>query len=125
MRKLTSSSALILLLVAIFIAINVSHFRYLPVHVVLYDAVLDAIIATVFVALLYFWRLRAMLDLTIHESLLSCVIGLLLCLLYAVLVPTVIDRSLSIYILEKLDQRGGRIAQSAFDHILKEEFFPE
>src|SRR5262249_28418811 len=30
-----------------------------------------------------------------------------------------------IYILEKLDQRGGRIAQSAFDHILKEEFFPE
>lgn len=38
---------------------------------------------------------------------------------FAISVPTVIDRSLSMYILEKLQQRGGGIQLAAFDTVLK------
>ncbi len=53
------------------------------------------------------------------------IIAVLCCTLYALAVPPIIDRSLSVYILEKLHQRGGHIAQSAFDKILKKEFVEE
>ena len=44
---------------------------------------------------------------------------------YALSIPTVIDRSLSIYILEKLAQRGGAIRQGAFESIIVNEYMKE
>jgi hypothetical protein len=40
-------------------------------------------------------------------------------------VPTVIDRSLSFYILEKLQQRGGGILQSRFAEVFTQEYLKE
>jgi hypothetical protein len=40
-------------------------------------------------------------------------------------VPTVIDRSLSFYILEKLQQRGGGIKLDAFDQVFTQEYVKE
>ncbi|MGC4037798.1 MAG: hypothetical protein QM764_17680 [Chitinophagaceae bacterium] len=44
---------------------------------------------------------------------------------FAISVPTVIDRSLSFYILEKLQQRGGGIRQDAFDRVFTQEYMKE
>jgi hypothetical protein len=43
----------------------------------------------------------------------------------AISVPTVIDRSLSFYILEKLEQRGGGIKLNAFEEIFTKEYVKE
>jgi hypothetical protein len=43
----------------------------------------------------------------------------------AISVPTVIDRSLSFYILEKLQQRGGGIRYAAFEQVFTQEYLKE
>ena len=43
----------------------------------------------------------------------------------AISVPTVIDRSLSFYILEKLEQRGGGIRLDRFDEVFTREYLKE
>lgn len=44
---------------------------------------------------------------------------------FAISVPTVIDRSLSFYLLEKLDQRGGGIRADAIEGVIRDEFMQE
>ena len=44
---------------------------------------------------------------------------------FAITVPTVLDRSLSFYILEKLQQRGGAIRADAFPQVFTDEYMPE
>ena len=44
---------------------------------------------------------------------------------FAVSVPTVLDRSLSFYLLEKLQQRGGGIKQEDFGKVFREEYMLE
>src|SRR5690606_37013811 len=67
------------------------------------------------------WRLR----LTALERGQLLVIWLLLGYAFAISVPTVIDRSLSFYLLEKLDQRGGAIRQERFADLFVEEYLVE
>ena len=86
---------------------NVTHFLFLPVKVVLYDALLDAVVAIVLVAALLFGLAGHKLPTSSVETGLALAVGFLIAVVFAILVPTVIDRSLSVYILEKLDQRGG------------------
>jgi hypothetical protein len=50
------------------------------------------------------------------------IIWLFFSYIYAISMPTVIDRSLFFYILEKLHQRGGGIMLSSFDDIIKNEY---
>ena len=45
--------------------------------------------------------------------------------IFAISLPTVIDRSLSFYILEKLQQRGGAIQLSKFEYIFTNEYMRE
>jgi hypothetical protein len=44
---------------------------------------------------------------------------------FAISIPTVIDRSLSFYILEKIQQRGGGIQQSRFADVSTQEYMKE
>lgn len=107
------------------IIVNTIHFQMLPVHVVLYDTILDVLIAGVIVlSVLVLWHRRG-LRLTQEETILSALVGLLLGLFYAISGPTVIDRSLSIYILEKIDQRGGGIRQEAVERVFRDEYMRE
>lgn len=124
-RRLASGAVLTTLLLALFLAVNVLHFRFLPVRVVAYDALLNVGIAAVLAVLAYALMLRRRLATNGLESMLFLGVGALGAMLFAIMVPTVIDRSLSVYILEKLDQRGGGIRESAFEEILVREFFPE
>jgi hypothetical protein len=100
------------------------HMRFFRVDVVLYSAILDAVIATaVLVALLFGARLFN--GLIMSEKVLVAVIALLCGYIFAISIPTVIDRSLSFYILEKIQQRGGGIRQDAFQRVFTEEYVKE
>ena len=106
------------------LAIYVLHVRYVPVNVVFYSAVLDAVLATILAATLIA-TVRWFKVFTRFETLQLCCIWLLLGYSFAMSVPTVIDRSLSFYILEKLQQRGGGIKLDAFDQVFTQEYVKE
>lgn len=125
MNKSLSIFLVLLLGSALIAGVNLAHFRFLPVRVVLYDTVLDVVIAVVVTAAIYLGLLRRLLPLTTPEFVLTLVVVALSGLLYAISVPTVIDRSLSIYILEKIDQRGGGIREAAFEQVFKDEYMKE
>ena len=100
------------------------HVHYVPVNVVFYSAILDAVFATILAAALIA-TVRWFKVFTRFETLQLCCIWLLLGYSFAISVPTVIDRSLSFYILEKLQQRGGGIKLDAFDQVFTQEYVKE
>jgi len=106
------------------LAIYVLHVRYMPVNVVFYSAILDAVLATT-LAITLVATVRWFKVFTRFETLQLCCIWLLLGYSFAISVPTVIDRSLSFYILEKLQQRGGGIKLDAFDQVFTKEYVKE
>jgi hypothetical protein len=124
LKLLTIITAVVLSLL-LFLAINIFHFRFFPVHVVLYDSLIDVVIAAVASVVFYLLLRRRLRMINIYEAGLCIALTVLIAVNYSVSVPTIIDRSLSVYILEKLQQRGGSIRESAFEEILTKEFFPE
>ena len=100
------------------------HARSFPVGVIFYSAILDAVIACAGLAVMA-WLLRRHLVLTGFECGLLVMIWLLGGYAFAISGPTVLDRSLSFYILEKLQQRGGGIERAAMERVFVEEYIPE
>lgn len=119
--KFFSATAVYVLLLLV---IYVLHVRYVPVNVVFYSAILDAVLATILAATLIA-TIRWFKVFTRFETLQLCCIWLLLGYSFAISVPTVIDRSLSFYILEKLQQRGGGIKLDTFDQVFTQEYVKE
>jgi len=103
--KSPSIALVIALNLALFAIINIVHSRYLPVHVVLYDAVADAFVAAlVTIVCLLIWHRQ--LTIGKWESALALAAVLSLAVNYAVLLPTIVDRSLSVGMLEMLSHRS-------------------
>lgn len=96
----------------------------IKVDVVFYSAIWAAVIAVAVQAVLVFTTplLRDLSGVEKCQQLVSCV---LLGYIMAISVPTVIDRSLSFYILEKLQQRGGGIQLAKFNYIFTTEYMRE
>lgn len=109
-------------IVLVFLIINYIHFQYFPVSVILYDSVIDIVLSVI---IFLVWSVLGKNVWRWSERLVIAMLGSSLALNIAIMVPTVIDRSLSIYILEKLNKRGGEISFKAWDALLKEEFFDE
>jgi hypothetical protein len=123
-RKFVVAAWLSALFVALTVAVYWAHVRYFRVDVVLYSAMLDVVLGTSAMALVLFaMRRLALYD--AFEKMLLLLVWLLGGCLAAVLVPTVIDRSLSFYILEKLEQRGGGIQLARFDEVFTQEYVRE
>ena len=120
LKLLIATAVYTLLLLVIYVL----HVRYVPVNVVFYSAILDAVLATILAATLIA-TVRWFKVFTRFETLQLCCIWLLLGYSFAISVPTVIDRSLSFYILEKLQQRGGGIKLDAFDQVFTQEYVKE
>lgn len=106
------------------VAFYVLSVRYLKVDVVFYSALGDAALGTLLAAAILFWS-GCFRSLTRFERFLSVLLWLALGYSLAISLPTVIDRSLSIYILEKLEQRGGGIRQDAFARVFTDEYMRE
>ena len=112
-----------MIFVTVLLATYIIHSFYFKVNVVFYAAILDCVIATALCTILltlpWFKALGAI------EKLQLIIIWLLLGYSYAISIPTVLDRSLSFYILEKLDQRGGGIREDAFADVFTKEYMNE
>lgn len=119
-RALIASLFFLLILLAIY-HVHVTHFK---VNVVFYSAILDAVLAAV-VAGVALFGVRYFRVLGGFEKVQLILIWLLGGYAFAISVPTVIDRSLSFYILEKLQQRGGGIQQAAFEAVFTQEYMKE
>lgn len=122
-KFLRAGLATVLFIVALLLVYYV-HMRHFRVNVVLYASILDAVIATagVFGAL---YLLKWFRDFSRLELIQLMVIWMLGGYVFAISLPTVIDRSLSFYILEKLQQRGGGIREDAFRQVFTEEYVRE
>jgi hypothetical protein len=119
-RFLAGSAAFLALLVALYTA----HMRWLPVEVVFYAALQD-VLACVLLAALALWRLRAFAPFNAFEKLQVLLGWALIGYCLAISLPTVIDRSLSFYILEKVQQRGGGLRADRFEKVFTQEYVRE
>ena len=124
MRKFAASIRASLLFALLACAVYYVHVRFFKVDVVLYSAAFDAALAAAAMTLLLFMHGRFRIFSNYEKAQLG-VIWLLAGFLAALAVPTVIDRSLSFYILEKLQQRGGGIARSRFEEVFTKEYVKE
>ena len=104
-------------------AVYYVHIRFFKVDVVLYSAILDGVIAAALMTLLLYLRREFRIFSGFEKGLVA--IWILGASLVALGLPTVIDRSLSFYILEKLQQRGGGIQQSRFEEVFTKEYVKE
>ncbi len=100
------------------------HITFFKVNVVFYSAIIDGILAA-FITILLVSLSKWLNVFSVFEKLQLVLFWLLLGYAYAISVPTVIDRSLSFYTLEKLQQRGGGIQLSAFERIYANEYMKE
>lgn len=98
--------------------------RYFKVDVVLYSSLFVAALSAAIASLILYS--------TPYYSIFSgfekkqlVLIWVLLGYIFAISVPTIIDRSLSFYILEKLQQRGGGISLGKFNYIFTSEYMRE
>lgn len=119
-RALLATVAFVVVLLIVYYI----HMRYFRVGVVLYSTIFDAFLSVVIVAGAGF-VLRAFAGFSRLELIQLVAIWLLGGYIFAISVPTVIDRSLSFYILEKLQQRGGGIREDAFRQVFTEEYVRE
>ena len=122
--KLIRIVAAIGLYIVVLLATYALHARFLPVDVVLYSALGDAVVAAALCAVVI-WRMSWFSPLQATERLLLVLVWLLGGYAFAISIPTVIDRSLSFYILEKLEQRGGGIRADAMERLIVTEFMSE
>ena len=122
--KFTTAAWTSLLFALLACVVYYVHVQWFRVDVVLYDAMLDAAIAAAAMTLLLFVQRRFRIFSGFEKTLLG-VIWLLAGFLAALAIPAVIDRSLSFYILEKLQQRGGGIQQSRFEEVFTREYVKE
>ncbi len=120
-KSVIISTVLFVLLLGI---INYIHFTFFRVNVVFYAAIADAILAVIITGLVLFF-VSYFKQLCHFEKFLLLVIWLLSGYGFAISIPTVIDRSLSFYILEKLQQRGGGIKQANFEEVFTKEYVKE
>ncbi|GAB2896763.1 hypothetical protein GCM10027046_27820 [Uliginosibacterium flavum] len=107
----------------VLLTIYLAHINFLDVNVVFYAAIADGVLAAV-VAFSLLW-LPFGRGFNPFEKFQMLLIWLLLGYAFAISVPTVIDRSLSFYILEKLEQRGGGIRQDAMKDVFTQEYLKE
>lgn len=119
--KAISATAVYLVLYA---TVYLCHIYFLPVDVVFYSALLDGVIAALLIGLFVFFH-GFYSDFTRLEKVQLVFVCLLGGYIISISVPTVIDRSLSFYILEKLQQRGGSLPKNDFEKIFTFEYARE
>lgn len=113
-----------LVFVVLLLCVYWMHVTFFKVNVLLYSAIADGVLATSIAAgVLFGWRYLAVFSR--FEKVQLCLIWFLGAYIFAISIPTVIDRSLSFYILEKIQQRGGGIKLANFEDVFTKEYVKE
>lgn len=113
-----------LLFIVVLLAVYVIHIKFFRVNVIFYAAIADAFVAAAVTALIV-WKVKFFSIFSNFERFQMLLVWLLTGYAFAISIPTVVDRSLSFYILEKIQQRGGGIAFSAFEDVFTKEYVRE
>lgn len=121
-HKTLAALGLTALYATVLVAVYLFHALWLPVNVIFYSAMLDALIAVLLLSVLLVFVGRRFSG---FEKGLLVTIWLLCGYAFALSGPTVLDRSLSFYLLEKLQQRGGGIRADAIEQVFVREYMPE
>lgn len=122
--KFVALGVAVITYVAVLFIVYYGYISFFSVNVVFYSSLYSAIIALLlFCFALHFFSLFHIFN--IFEKFNIIIIAGLIGYVLAISLPTVIDRSLSFYILEKLQQRGGAIQLSKFDYIFTTEYMRE
>lgn len=123
--KYVKALASLFVYLAVYALVFAIHVRYFTVDVVFYAALVDAVIAVALTTPLLLPWARVSADLTGLEKAQMAALWLASGYIVAISVPTVLDRSLSFYILEKLQQRQGVIAKSGFEEVFTVDYMRE
>jgi hypothetical protein len=124
MTKISRSAVATVFFLLVLVSIYWVHVHFLRVDVVFYSALADVLLAATLAAVpLLLLRYFAVFN--GFEKILLLSVWLLVGYSIAISVPTVIDRSLSFYILEKLQQRGGAIRLIDFEEIFTRDYARE
>lgn len=121
LKRAITATFLFTVLLGIIYYIHIAFFR---VNVVFYAAIADGVLATLIAGIASF-SMSYFRPLGNFEKSQLIVIWLLAGYGFAISVPTVIDRSLSFYILEKIQQRGGGIRQERLEDVFTKEYVKE
>lgn len=124
MKKIIYSIAATTLFVIVLTAVYYSHISHFRVNVVFYAAIVDGIIATI-IGSVFLFTIGYFRVFSNFERVQLLIIWLLVGYGLAISIPTVIDRSLSFYILEKIQQRGGGIKLESFERVFTQEYIKE
>jgi len=122
--KLIRSAMATLVFVMLLLLIYYVHITYFSVDVVFYAAIADAFLAALIAGTILLVA-ACFHPFNWFEKMQLIIIWLLAGYAFAISVPTVIDRSLSFYILEKLQQRGGGIRLDSFEQVFTKEYVKE
>ncbi|SEA73680.1 hypothetical protein [Variovorax sp. YR216] len=120
-RKFLYASAIFIVFACLIYWLHITFFR---VDVVFYSAIFDGVLAALATSAIV-WRWKPFALFGAFEKSQMLLIWLLAAYALAISVPTVLDRSLSFYILEKLQQRGGGIQESRFAVVFTQEYLEE
>ena len=122
--KLIRSGIATFTFVALLFLVYYLHITFFNINVIFYSAIVDGMVAT-FLASLILFTVTYFRLFNWFEKTQLIIIWLLAGYAFAISVPTVIDRSLSFYILEKLQQRGGGIKLNSFEQVFTQEYVKE
>ena len=122
--KFARSAGFLFIYVVILLVVYVAYIRTMRVDVVFYSSLYVGVISSV-ISVVVLAALPIMSIFSFYEKAQLVLITVLLGYIFAISVPTVIDRSLSFYILEKLQQRGGGIQLDEFSYIFTNEYMRE
>jgi hypothetical protein len=122
--KFLKFSLATLVFLGVLVCVYLVHVNYFAVDVVFYSALADVVIAAI-LSWLLMQALRYLADYSGFEMAQVLIIWLLIGYALAISVPTLLDRSLSFYLLEKLDQRGGGIQLDSLEQVFTQEYVKE
>ena len=122
--KLFNTLKILTIYLILIILIYYCHSQYFRVDVVFYSAMFDALLASFLILILLKYGNNSKIF-NLFEKTLLFIMCLLLGYSISISIPTVIDRSLSFYMLEKLEQRGGGILISRFEDVFTIEYAKE
>ena len=108
----------------IYTLIYLAHINFFKVNVIFYSSLLDSIIALL-IFLPCYVSARAFNKFNNFESCMLFFILLLIGYSFSISLPTVIDRSLSFYFLEKIKQHDGAINRNAMNEIFINDYMIE
>ena len=108
----------------LFFTINAIHFNFFNVNVILYTLLFDLIVSLLVVVIgLAIINKKFYLNKNLLLTILFLIATSQALVIYAFVVPTAIERSLSVYLLERLESNQGMLSISAFNIIAKHEYF--